>query len=100
MTTKVSYSEARARLAELWDEAESSREPITLTRRGKEDMVLLAADELSSMLETVHLLQSPANAKRLLAALERARSGDSLETLTVEELGSRVGLTEPQSEEV
>ena len=36
MPTTVSYSDARARLAELWDEAADSREPITLTRRGKE----------------------------------------------------------------
>ncbi len=50
MKTTVSYSEARARLAELWDEAADTREPIVLRRRGKEDMALIAADELAGML--------------------------------------------------
>jgi antitoxin YefM len=34
---------------------------------------MIAADELTSLLETVHLLRSPANAERLLSALARAR---------------------------
>ncbi len=73
--TTVSYTEARERLAELWDRAVTDREPIRLTRRGAEPVVLIAADEYEGLLETAHLLRSPANAARLLAALERARAG-------------------------
>ncbi len=40
----VSYSEARERLAELWDRAVADREPIRLTRRGAPPVVLVAAD--------------------------------------------------------
>ena len=43
MTT---YSDARARLAALWDQAEADRAPVRLTREGHEDMALLPADEL------------------------------------------------------
>ena len=71
----VSYTEARERLAALWDRAVAEREPIRLTRRGADPVVLIAADEYEGLLETVHLLRSPANAARLLAALERARTG-------------------------
>ena len=71
----VSYSEARERLAELWDRAVADREPIRLTRRGAPPVVLVAADEYEGLVETAHLLRSPANAARLLAALERARAG-------------------------
>lgn len=71
----VSYTEARERLAELWDRVVADREPIRLTRRGKAPVVLIAADEYDGLMETAHLLRSPANAERLLAALERARSG-------------------------
>lgn len=74
-TIEVSYTEARERLAELWDRALADREPIRLTRRGADPVVLIAADEYEGLLETAHLLRSPANAARLLAALERARSG-------------------------
>lgn len=72
----VSYTEARERFAELWDQALREREPIRLTRRGADAVVLLAADEYDSLVETAHLLHSPANAARLLAALERAQAGN------------------------
>ena len=45
-----------------------------INRRGAEDVALLAADELSSLLETAHLLRSPRTARRLLAALDRAKA--------------------------
>ncbi|HEY7036290.1 MAG TPA: type II toxin-antitoxin system prevent-host-death family antitoxin [Thermomicrobiales bacterium] len=75
-STDVSYSEARQRLAELWDRAIAEREPIRLTRRGSAPVVLVAAQEYEGLLETARLLRSPANAERLIAALERARAGE------------------------
>ena len=75
-SAEVSYSEARDRLAELWDRAVTDREPIRLTRRGSSPVVLIAADEYEGLVETAHLLRSPANAARLIAALERARAGE------------------------
>ena len=77
MATKtVSYSEARDHLASLWDEVVRERETLRITRRGAESVVLIPADEYDGLVETAHLLRSPANAVRLLAALERARSGE------------------------
>ena len=72
MPTETSYSHARAHLAALCDEAISSREPIIIHRRGREDVMLIAADELRGLLETAHLLRSPKNAQRLLKALARS----------------------------
>jgi antitoxin YefM len=77
MAGKVSYSHARNHLAQLWDEVEDSREVAVIHRRGHEDMALIPADELSSLRETAYLLRSPENAARLLAALHRARRGDT-----------------------
>ncbi len=54
-------------------------------------LALLAADELRSLLETVHLLRSPANADRLLRALRRAEEGTETPQ-TLEELRLSVGL--------
>ena len=68
----ISYSQARARLAELWDKAVEDREPITIQRRGREDVVLLPAAELAAMETSLHLLSSPTNARRLFAALEES----------------------------
>lgn len=84
-TRDVSYTEARERLAELWDQAIAEREPIRLTRRGSEPVVLIAADEFDGLRETAHLLRSPTNAARLLSALERARA-DEGEPRSVAEL--------------
>ena len=83
--TEVSYTEARQRLAELWDRVVADREPIRLTRRGSAPVILIAADEYEGLVETAHVLRSPANAARLLAALEQARAGVGTPR-TVEEL--------------
>ena len=66
---EATYTETRGRFASLWDEVVDRREPLTIHRRGAEDVVLLPAAELSSLQETAHLLKSPRNAKRLLDAL-------------------------------
>ena len=51
-------------------------------------MAILAASELSSMMETLHLLKSPANAKKLFAAMERAEEleGVEIESQSLEQL--------------
>jgi antitoxin YefM len=72
--TTTTYSHLREHLAEVWDEVESSQEPVILQRRGHEDLALIPAAELKSLQETAHLLRSPRNAARLLAALTRAEA--------------------------
>lgn len=47
---------------------------IIIRRDGAEDVAMLGASELSSLIETMHLIRSPGNAVRLFAALERIRS--------------------------
>lgn len=81
----ISYTEARDRLASVWDETVSTREPITIDRRGHESVVLVPASEWQGLVETAHLLRSPANARRLLAALNRLDQGEGRE-LTLEAL--------------
>ena len=75
MAEYISYSKARAELARLCNKVAEDREVVYITRRSKENVALIASEELSSLLETAHLLRSPKNAQRLLAALNRALSG-------------------------
>jgi len=70
----TTYSQARENLASLMDQVTGDREIAVIKRRGREDVALVSADELSGLLETAHLLRSPANAKRLLTALRRAQT--------------------------
>jgi len=72
MVTKTTYTDARAHLARLLDQVSDDQETVIISRRGKADVALIAADELSALQETAHLLRSPRNAARLLAALQRA----------------------------
>ena len=93
MSTDVTYTEARANLAKLWDEAVSSREPIMIRRRGEEKMALIPADELAGLMVTAHLLRSPKNAERLISSLARSRDGD-VSSESIDELKKSVGLDE------
>ena len=91
MVTKTTYSNARQSFRALWDEVISTREPILITRRGAENVALISADELSSVMETIHLLRSPENARRLLTALNRAYE-DSVQPSSLEELKRELGV--------
>jgi antitoxin YefM len=71
----ITYTAARDHLASVLKETEDTREPMLICRRGHEDVALIPAAELSSLMETVHLLRSPANARRLLAAIDDSYSG-------------------------
>ena len=73
MAIETTYTKARANLATLCNEVTTNQEVVIIHRRGAEDVALISATELSSLLETAHLLRSPKNAKRLLTALSRAQ---------------------------
>jgi antitoxin YefM len=88
---ETTYTHARANLAALCKEATLSREPIIIHRRGAEDVALVDAAELRSLMETAHLLRSPKNAQRLIAAIVRAREQD-LPTETIDILRKEFGL--------
>src|SRR5438067_985545 len=87
----TTYTEARANLAAFLDRATQDRETVIISRRGADDVALIAADELASLLETAHLLRSPANAARLLAAIERAEE-NSRHPQSIDDLKREVGL--------
>ena len=90
MTIQTTYTHARAKLASLMDEVTKNREVVIIQRRGNEDVALINADELTSILETAHLLRSPNNAERLLAALDKVRKKSGTPQ-TIDELRNEVG---------
>ena len=74
MSAQTTYTKARANLAKLCNQVTANHEIVIINRRGAEDVALVAASELRSLLETAHLLRSPKNAQRLLSALKRAKT--------------------------
>ena len=91
--TQVTYTEAQANLDELCEQVINDRDPIIITRKNGENVALIAADELASLLETVYLLRSPKNAERLLSALKQAKA-KTVKAQTVSELRQELGLDE------
>jgi antitoxin YefM len=71
----MTYSESRARYAETLDAVVNDAEPVVITRAGHEPVVIVSKREYESLLETAYLLRSPANARRLLASIERLEAG-------------------------
>ena len=91
MTIQTTYTQARDGLAKLLDEVTHNRNIVIIQRRGEEEVAMIAASELESLLETAYLLRSPVNAERLLSALSRALKNEN-DPLTVEALRHEVKL--------
>ena len=97
MTIFMSYSQARAGLAALWDDIEETGEVAILRRRGHSDVAMIRAEELAALEETAGLLRSPNTALRLLTALNRALL-ESGEPTQLAESRSELGLDDGRRE--
>jgi antitoxin YefM len=91
MTIQTTYTQARQGLAKLLDQVTHNREIVVIQRRGEEEVAMIAASELESLMETAYLLRSPANAERLLSALGRALKNEG-DFQTVETLRRELNL--------
>jgi len=75
MATETTYTRLRQNLAAVLDQVVEEQETVIVRRKGARDVALIPAAELAGLIETAHLLRSPVNAKRLLAALHRSTAG-------------------------
>lgn len=75
-TTETTYTALRENLASFLDRVVDDREVVVVKRRGDRDVAIIAADELAGIMETAHLLRSPANAERLRQALAESKEND------------------------
>ena len=80
----ISYSEARNRLKAVLDSVVNDADATVITRRDAEDAVVVSLDYFNSLMETVHLLRSPANVDHLSRSIEQYRSGQTVEHPLVE----------------
>jgi antitoxin YefM len=69
----ISASEARQRLFPLLEQVNTDHEPVRITSKAG-DAVLMSADDYDSWQETVYLLRSPENARRLMEAVARDKA--------------------------
>jgi antitoxin YefM len=71
----VSYSELRTNLASYMEEVCDDRAPLVVTRQNARSVVIMSEQDYEGLMETVHLLKSPANAARLLRSIKDADRG-------------------------
>ena len=88
---ETTYTNLRENLASMMDRVVNDREVVIVRRNGDQRVAMIAADELSGLLETAHLLRSPRNAERLLSALKRAEQGKG-KPESVDKLRQEMGL--------
>jgi antitoxin YefM len=75
----VSFSEARSNLKTVLDRVVEDADHTIITRRDAEDVVVMSLESFSSLMETVYLLQSPANAAHLARSIDQFRQGKTVE---------------------
>ena len=75
----LSFSEARNRLKSVLDKTVEDADIAIITRRNAQDAVVMSLDYYNSLIETVYLLQSPANAAHLAESVEQLRAGNIVE---------------------
>lgn len=89
----ISASEARQRLFPLLEQVNNDHEPVRITSKAG-DAVLMSADDYDSWQETVYLLRSPENARRLMEAVARDKAGQTApqrHAKSIEELQEMAG---------
>jgi antitoxin YefM len=86
----ISASEARSRLFPLIQQVNDDHVPVRISSKGG-DAVLISAEDFDSWQETIYLLRSPANARRLMEAVARDKSGEAAVVKTMEELEALAG---------
>jgi antitoxin YefM len=86
----ISASEARQRLFPLLEQVNTDHQPVRITSRAG-DAVLMSADDYDSWQETVYLLRSPENARRLMEAVARDKAGQSVPATPFDQLREMAG---------
>jgi antitoxin YefM len=71
----VSFTEARNSLKAVLDSVVNDADTAVITRRDAEDAVVMSLDYYNSLMETVHLLRSPANAEHLNRSIAQYKAG-------------------------
>jgi antitoxin YefM len=81
----ITYSSARANLAETMDKVCRDHAPVIITKKRDAAVVMMSLDDYEALEETAYLMRSPANARRLLKSIDEMQRGKGI-TKSLEEL--------------
>ncbi|MBK6961370.1 MAG: type II toxin-antitoxin system prevent-host-death family antitoxin [Porticoccaceae bacterium] len=71
----ITYTTARANLADTMNRVCDDHEPLIITRNGQQAVVMMSLEDFNALEETAYLLRSPKNARRLLDAMTELQEG-------------------------
>jgi len=80
----ISYTAARRSLASTMKKVCEDHDPIIITRKNEDSVILMSLEDYESLTETAYLTNSPKNVKRLLESIEQLESGKGVEKELVE----------------
>lgn len=81
----INFSDARNRLKSVLDQVVEDRDYTIISRRDADDAVVMSLDHFNSLMETLHLLKSPANAAHLARSIEQYQAGETVGHSLVDE---------------
>lgn len=80
----ANYTEFRTRLKKFLDNVEENNETLIIKRGAGKGTVLISLDEYNSIMETLHLLNSKANADRLYESIDQMKKGKVIRKRLIE----------------
>lgn len=81
----ANYTEFRSDLKKYLDRVEEDNETLIIKRKSGNGAVLISLDEYNSLMETMHLLSSKKNAKRLFESIQQLESNDTMDEVNLED---------------
>lgn len=75
----ISYTNARSNLAKTMEKVCEDHDPVIITRRNEDSVVMMSLEDFQALEETAYLLRSPKNARRLLESIAQLELGDGSE---------------------
>jgi antitoxin YefM len=81
----ANYTEFRKDLKDYLDTVEENHETLIIKRGSGKGAVLISLEEYNSMMETLHLLSSKANARHLFESMEQVQNGQTVQKELIEE---------------
>lgn len=91
----TSPTEARNGFFQLLEQVVNTHQIFIINRRGGENVAMIAESDLMSLIETVYLFRSPANAQRLFAAIEESKS-QKISPQSIEQLMQELGVEQEE----
>jgi antitoxin YefM len=74
----ANFTEFRTALKKFLDNVENNHETLVIKRKSGKGAVMISLDEYNSIMETVHLLSSKANADRLYESIQQMKNGETV----------------------